>query len=272
MSDYFTCAQCGKNYEKGGLSKFASGATMGISNLGKHFCSSGCRKAYERDNEKKDTKSSFSNEKEEKVVTVKPQKSPDQIIAEAEADRIKRETQRIEKEAAANKPWMHESNFKDKESINSIVFPDDVDDLEKTILKIISSVKDKIKEVTDGSVQDYEFKSVTNISPMSMTSSPFSMAGSKEMKALQKPFQIELELLETAISKAKEGMRKLRRFDDESLNHRINDCNDLLEELSELKPKLQEKITAASKKKQITMFVVFGILFIVIIGVIISNA
>ena len=53
MSDYYTCTQCGKKYEKKGFSKFASGATMGISNLGKHFCSSGCRKAYERDNEKK---------------------------------------------------------------------------------------------------------------------------------------------------------------------------------------------------------------------------
>jgi hypothetical protein len=276
MSEYFTCHQCGKNYKKGGLATFASGATMGISNLGKHFCSNGCEKAYERDNKKSDSnssssKSNFSNNEAEKVV-VKPQKTAEQIIAEAEADRIERETDRIEKEEAAKKPWMHESNFQSKESINAIVFPDDVDDLEKTILKIISTVKDKIKEVTDGSVQDYELKSVTNINPLSMASSPFSMAGSKEMKALQKPFQIEMELLETAISKAKEGIRKLRRFDDPSLNHRINDCNDLMEELSELKPKLNEKINTAGKKKQITTYVILGIVAIIIIAILIAKA
>ena len=277
MSDNFKCDQCGRYYEKSAKDKFLSGATMGVSNLGKKFCSTACTKAYERDHAKSnETSSSSSNSSRNDInqerIIEKPQKTADQIIAEAEANRIDRETRRIEKEEAAKKPWMYESNFKDKESINAIVFPDDVDDLEKTILKIISTVKDKIKEVTDGSVQDYEFKSVTNFSPMSMATSPFSAAGSKEMKALQKPFQIEMELLETAVSKAKEGIRKLRRFDDPALNHRINDCSDLLEELNELKPKLQEKINAAGKKKQILTYVVVGLVAIIIIAILIAKA
>jgi hypothetical protein len=81
-----------------------------------------------------------------------------------------------------------------------------------------------------------------------------------------------MELLETAISKAKEGIRKLRRFDDPSLNHRINDCNDLMEELSELKPKLNEKINTAGKKKQITTYVILGIVAIIIIAILIAKA
>ena len=277
MSDNFKCAQCGKSYEKSATSKFLSGATMGASNLGRKFCSNACEKAYERDHAKSnESSSSSSNSRKDEInketIVVKPQKTADQIIAEAEANRIDRETRRIEKEEAAKKPWMYESNFKDKESINAIVFPDDVDDLEKTILKIISTVRDKIKEVTDGSVQDYEFKSITNFNSMSMATSPFSAAGSKQMKALQKPFQIEMELLETAVSKAKEGIRKLRRFDDPSLSHRISDCSDLLEELADLKPKLQEKIQAAGKKKQITTYVIVGIVAVIIIAILIAKA
>lgn len=277
MSDYFKCKQCGKSFQKSGVSKFLSGATMGASDLGKKFCSNACEKAFERDQVKSNASHSSSSKSSENVVkheriVVQPQKSADQIIAEAEANRIDNETRRIEKEEAAKKPWMYESNFRDKESINSIVFPDEVDDLEKTILKIISTAKDKIKEVTDGSLQDYELKSVTSFNPISMASSPFSTVGSKEMKALRKPFQIEMELLETAIAKAKEGIRKLRRFDDPALSHRISDCNDLLEELTDLKPKLQEKINAAGKKKQIVTYVLVTVLAIVIIAVLIAKA
>lgn len=42
MSDYFKCSWCGRSYEKSGASKFLGGATMGISNLGKKYCSKSC--------------------------------------------------------------------------------------------------------------------------------------------------------------------------------------------------------------------------------------
>jgi hypothetical protein len=104
MSDYFKCKRCGKDFKKSGWQQFKSGATMGASDLGKKFCSDKCEKEFERDHKKSDShsdssKSSFSNDNEEKVV-VKPQKTAEQIIAEAEADRIERETDRIEKEEA----------------------------------------------------------------------------------------------------------------------------------------------------------------------------
>lgn len=42
MSDYYKCSWCGRSYEKSGASKFLGGATMGISNLGKKYCSKSC--------------------------------------------------------------------------------------------------------------------------------------------------------------------------------------------------------------------------------------
>lgn len=47
MSDYFKCAECGRSFEKSGTSKFLSGATMGISNLGKKYCSKACERNAE---------------------------------------------------------------------------------------------------------------------------------------------------------------------------------------------------------------------------------
>ena len=99
MSDYFKCDQCGKNFEKSGAAKFLSGASMGISNLGKHFCSPACTKAHERDNEKKDSKSTFSKEKEERIVIVE-QKSEAQVQAELEQDRMRHKQELYEEKLA----------------------------------------------------------------------------------------------------------------------------------------------------------------------------
>jgi hypothetical protein len=47
MSDYFKCAWCGRSFEKSGGSKFLSGASMGLSNLGKKYCSKSCEHSAE---------------------------------------------------------------------------------------------------------------------------------------------------------------------------------------------------------------------------------
>lgn len=47
MSDTYKCAWCGRYFEKSASSKFLSGASMGISNLGKKYCSASCKSASE---------------------------------------------------------------------------------------------------------------------------------------------------------------------------------------------------------------------------------
>lgn len=42
MSDTFKCAWCGRHFEKSAGAKFLSGASMGLSNLGKKYCSKAC--------------------------------------------------------------------------------------------------------------------------------------------------------------------------------------------------------------------------------------
>lgn len=58
MSDYYKCSWCGRSFEKSGASKFLGGATMGISNLGKKYCSKSCDHAA---NEAKEGPRSQSN-------------------------------------------------------------------------------------------------------------------------------------------------------------------------------------------------------------------
>ncbi len=59
MSDTFKCAWCGRHFEKSAGSKFLSGASMGLSNLGKKYCSKSCEHAA--DEAKNGPKSSSSN-------------------------------------------------------------------------------------------------------------------------------------------------------------------------------------------------------------------
>jgi hypothetical protein len=47
MSDTYKCAWCGRHFEPKGVSKFMSGATVGISDLGKKYCSKACKHAAE---------------------------------------------------------------------------------------------------------------------------------------------------------------------------------------------------------------------------------
>lgn len=60
MSDTFKCAWCGRHFEKSATSKFFSGASMGLSNLGKKYCSKSCEHAA--DEAKNGPKSSSSND------------------------------------------------------------------------------------------------------------------------------------------------------------------------------------------------------------------
>ncbi len=74
-------------------------------------------------------------------------KSGEEIIAEAQAEKIEYELEKQKKHDNAQKPWMNDSNFDDKDSIKSISFPNDVEDIEKTVEKIIKAGVEKVKEV-----------------------------------------------------------------------------------------------------------------------------
>jgi hypothetical protein len=58
MSDYYKCSWCGKSFEKSAGAKFLSGASMGVSNLGKKYCSKSCEKSAEEKNGPKSSSSS----------------------------------------------------------------------------------------------------------------------------------------------------------------------------------------------------------------------
>jgi hypothetical protein len=64
MSDTLKCSWCGRHFEKSAGAKFLSGASMGLSNLGKKYCSKSCEHAS--DQAKNGQKTSSPNESEKK--------------------------------------------------------------------------------------------------------------------------------------------------------------------------------------------------------------
>jgi hypothetical protein len=64
MSDTFKCAWCGRHFEKSAGSKFLSGASMGLSNLGKKYCSKACEHSADEAKNGPKTSSSSNSEKQ----------------------------------------------------------------------------------------------------------------------------------------------------------------------------------------------------------------
>ena len=179
---------------------------------------------------------------------VTKQKTGEHIIAKAEAEKIKYEIEKKKKHDNSLKPWINDDNFKNKSSINAILFPNDVEDIEKTIEKTIKVGIEKIKEVLG------EFKTY-QLSPPQLGD-----------KNLFNPYYEEFEFVETCLEKANEGIKKLKRkeIDNKELNYIIIDMEESSLELKEKwLPKLQEKI---KKKKQkniiaIIVIIILNILF-----------
>jgi hypothetical protein len=239
--DTLTCSQCGRKYENKNLLK-----QFRVVKLGKDFCSNGCEKAYERDNAK-ETKhsSSTSYSTGANAHAIKP--SADEIRAEAEIERMERDENALQ-------PWKFDSNFYNSNSISKISYPDTAIDIEKTILRITKTAVDKIKNVIETSYAEYQQKITDN------------------QKAMWNPFFEEINLVDTCIEKANEGIKKLRRFEGNTINAMITDCQDNLDELkNKWYVKLIEKRDKKKKQNKIMIIVLFVILAVIVIGLAIAS-
>lgn len=246
MSDYYKCDWCGKSFEKSGGAKFLSGASMGISNLGKKYCSKSCEKSAEGS---KESKSSSSNQDSTttKTVYVRPEKSADQIKAEAEVERMERDDN-------ASQPWKFDSNFYSADSISKISLPDTAEDVEKTVLRIIKTAVDKIKNVVE------------------LSHAEFQQQAMGDQKAMWKPFYEEIKLVDTCIEKANEGIKKLRRFEGNAINAMMADCQDSLDDLkNKWYVKLIEKRDKKKKQTKIMVIVIVVLVTAMMIGLAIAS-
>ncbi|MBI4929977.1 MAG: hypothetical protein HY841_04380 [Bacteroidetes bacterium] len=179
-----------------------------------------------------------------------PVKTGDQIIAEAQAEKIEYELEQQRKHDNAQKPWMNDSNFSDKDNINSISFPNDVEDIEKTTEKIIKAATEQIKSV----LGEHNVTAIQH------------QVGDKNF---MKPYFKDFEFVEACVEKAEEGMKKLKRKDDTEHPKLRHIVTDLEESLATLKnkwiPRLEEQ-RAKKKKKNLIVVAVIILLNIIMFG------
>jgi hypothetical protein len=182
-------------------------------------------------------------------IIIKKGPSADEIIAEAQAGQLKYELSMKKKEDSASKPWMFDANFSSESSISKITFPDNADDIEKTILRITKTAIDKIKRVIDLSHAEFQQQTLG------------------DQKALWKPLYEEINFTDACIEKASEGIKKLRRFEGKSITEMMEDCQDSLDELkNKWYVKLIEKRNKKKKQTLILMFVVIILFIAMMIG------
>jgi hypothetical protein len=171
---------------------------------------------------------------------VEPQKTAEQIRAEAEAEHLEYELEKKKKHDNSLKPWLNDSNFKSKSSVNAISFPNDVEDIEKTVEKIIKAGIEEVKEV---------------LGEFNATAIQHTLGD----KNFFKPYSEEFEMVEACIEKAQEGIKKLKRKDDNEhpkLRHIITDLEESFSDLKEKwLPKLEEQ-RAKKKRKNVIVVVV----------------
>jgi len=242
--DTFTCAQCGRHFENKNLLK-----QFRVVKLGKDFCSSGCEKAYERDHSKEPKSSSsdsFSSGANAQPIVIKKGPSADEIRAEADVERMERNDN-------AAQPWKFDDNFRKADSISKISFPDQPEDIEKTVLRIIKTAIDKIKSVIELSHAEFQQQTMG------------------DQKSMWKPFYEEINLADTCIEKAVEGIKKLRRFEGSTINAMVADCNDSLDDLkNKWYTKLIEKRDKKKKANKIMVIVILVLFTAMMIGLAIA--
>lgn len=233
-----TCKWCGKT--------FNTTNDLSVFGIGSKYCSKKCKQDAEGANE---SKSSSSNQESTttKTVYVKPEKSGDQIKAEAEVERMERNEN-------ASQPWKFDSNFYSSDSISKISYPDTAEDIEKTILRITKTAVDKIKSVIE------------------TTHAEFQQQAMGDQKAMWKPFYEEIKLVDTCIEKANEGIKKLRRFEGNAINAMMADCQDSLDDLkNKWYVKLIEKRDKKKKQTKIMVIVIVVLVTAMMIGLAIAS-
>lgn len=229
-----TCKWCGKT--------FNTTNDFSVFGIGSKYCSKKCKQDAEGS---KESKSSSSNQESTttKTVYVRPEKSADQIKAEAEVERMERDEN-------ASQPWKFDSNFYSVDSISKISYPDTAEDVEKTVLRITKTAVEKIKSVINtkeigvGEVQ----------------------VGTKDFL---KPYSGEFQFVDTCIEKANEGIKKLRRFEGNTINAMITDCQDSLDDL---KNKWYVQLIEQRDKKKKKNIIVVVVLVVLVAAMMIALA
>ena len=228
----YKCKNCGRSYEENGLKDLANTFTGKNWISQKGYCSDRCKVQYENNHS---SSSSNAGTSTTKTVYVKPEKTADQIKAEAEVERMERDEN-------ASQPWKFDSNFYSSSSISKISFPDTAEDVEKTILKITKSATDKVKEI------------------LNQTYAEYSQSVQGDQKAALNPYYEEINFVETCIEKANDGIKKLRRFEVPTINAMLADCSDSIDDLkNNWLPKLIEK---RNKKKKTTKMIIIGAILV----------
>lgn len=232
-----TCKWCGKN--------FNTTNDLSVFGIGSKYCSKKCKQDAEGS---KESSSSTSNQASTvtKTVYVKPEKTADQIKAEAEVERMERNEN-------ASQPWKFDSNFYSADSISKISYPDTPEDIEKTVLRIIKTAVDKIKGVVE------------------LSHAEFQQQAMGDQKAMWKPFYEEINFTDNCIEKASEGIKKLRRFEGNTVNAMMADCQDSLEDLkNKWYVKLIEKRDKKKKQTKIMVIVILVLVTAMMIGLAIA--
>jgi len=238
--DTFKCKWCGKTFEK-----------MTAFGIGGSYCSNACKHAAEEAKNSKGPKSStsesFSSGANAQPVIVEKGPSADEIRAEAEVERMERDEN-------ASQPWKFDKNFYNSESISKISFPNSIEDIEKTVLRIISSAVDKIKKI------------------LNETASEYTQRNMGDNKANAKPYFTEIHFTECCIEKATEGIKKIKRYEESNINTIVADCNESLDDLkTKWLPKLIEKRDKKKKANKILAIVLVSILVVVILLIVIFS-
>jgi hypothetical protein len=196
----------------------------------------------------------------------------ERVVARAEAEKrraeakaIEDERKRAELEDMANRPWLYDEIFKTKSGIDSIIFSDQINDLEQTISKLLTIQLTQAKEIISSSTQSIQLKQMAANKGNTFDFKTDPSARMESVIAAQNPYQTQLDVMDCAITKAKEGIRKLSRFEDvPNLDFRIRDCQDMLDDLKALIPKIEEKKVVNDKSRKVQVIVAVGILVILI--------
>jgi hypothetical protein len=164
---------------------------------------------------------------------------------------IKAEMESTEEIKIEFQSWKIEETFRRAKNILKINFPDEPQEIENTVLKIIKTATFKIKRVLK--LSDIEFKKRTI----------------REQKYIWKPFYKEIYFTDICIEKAEEGILKLRKFNNATTRQMLVNCSNNLDVLKNISyPKLIEKQNQKRKENliKVGLFLVLATIFLIAVA------
>jgi hypothetical protein len=173
------------------------------------------------------------------------------VCNDCKKNEIKAEMERVEKIKIEFQSWKFEETYRRSKNILKIYFPDEPEDIENTVLKIINKATFKIKRVLK--LSDIEYKKRTI----------------RDQKYMSKPFYKEIYFTDVCIEKAEEGILKLRKFDNSTTRQMLVNCSNNLDVLKNISyPKLIEKQNQKRKENliKVGLFLVLATIFLIAVA------